>query len=152
MSENDWKKLVIVIFSLLITNNIYALDNKSVPVDSVCITPENAYKLESDLYKLSNIEKIIFQIEKQNMSLQEQTRIYTEQVKILEDKVKAAELLVLFNEKLYKDSLVKQEELYKIKEKTIQDDLDEAKKPRWSTMFGSTGLGVIIAIIAVILL
>jgi len=126
---------------------VYGQEYKTVKSDDVCFSAQDSYKLVTDLEKSKSLERLTVQLEKQTEALLKQNDALKEQVKLLEEKVAAAEALAANQEKIYQANLKKQEELYKVKEKALQDDLKKASSPRWGAMFGSAGLGALITAI-----
>ena len=80
-------------------------------------------------------------LKKENSELIIQNGLLKDQVKLVNDKYIAADALVKSNEILYKQ-----------KEDILNKELSDAKKPRWTAMFASAGVGSLLTLIAIILL
>jgi len=106
----------------------------------------NGYKLELRKYRqILDIDnwrrKNIILLEKVNLELMKQNELLKDQVKLTDEKFKSAEALVIKNEELYNQKI-----------KVLDDELTEAKKPRWKSLFISGGVGACIALLLVVLL
>ena len=137
-------KLATIVFSLILISFVhesYGQDNKTVPKDSVCFTPQDSYRLVTDLENAKNFESLNIQLEKQTVEQLNQIEAYKELVNLMEEKVKAAEDLAANQEKIYQDAMAKHEELYKVKEAALKKDLKEAGKTDWGSLIRSFGLG-----------
>ena len=149
------RRLATIVFSLLLITFVHegcAQDNKTVPKDAVCFTPQDSYRLVTDLENAKNFENLNLQLEKQTVEQMNQIEAYKELVKLMEDKVKAAEELAANQEKIYKDAMAKNEELYKAKEEALKKDLKEAGKTDWGSLIRSFGVGAGVTALLVLIL
>ena len=85
------------------------------------------------------LEQQIVLLEKTNSELIKQTELLKEQVNLVNEKFKAAENLVSKNE-----------ELYKQKEKALNEELEQAKKTRWKSLFVAGGVGSAITALVIL--
>lgn len=127
---------IFIIILFLHLTNTYAQTN-----DRICFSIEDSKRLVVELEKGKLLEQNIILLEKSNEELTKQTNLLKEQVQLVNDKFKTAEALVNKNE-----------ELYNQKVKVLNEELDEANKPRWGSLFGSFGLGVLMTGLLIILL
>jgi hypothetical protein len=146
-----WVILLSSIF-IFIPNGYTQQLTKNVPTDSVCISPEVSYKLVEELEKSRITENITIQLEKQTEELNKQIELYKTQVKLLNDTNKAYETYIANQEKIFKQSMNNIEQLNKEKENALKKDLENASKPRWSSLFGAFGLGAGTAALLILLL
>lgn len=107
---------------------------------NICFTQEDSKRLVVELERGRLLEKNLLLLEDQNKELIKQTEILKEQNKLLQEQ------FITCN-----DLLKKNEDLYKLKIKSLENDLDEAKKPRWGSMFSTFGLGAATGIITLLL-
>ncbi len=108
---------------------------------NICFSSDDSKRLVVELEKGRLLEQNIILLEKANLELMKQTELLKEQVKLTDEKFKSAEALVIKNEELYNQKI-----------KVLDDELTEAKKPRWKSMFISGGVGACIALLLVVLL
>ena len=106
----------------------------------ICFTQDDSKRLVVELERGRLLEKNIVLLEQQNQELLKQTEILKEQNKLLQEQFVACN-----------DILKKNDELYKLKIKSLENDLSEAKKPRWGSLFSTFGLGAATGIITVLL-
>lgn len=116
--------LLTISFILLIPSIVYS--------ETVCFNEQDSKKLVIELEKGKLIEKNLELTEKQNLELTKQTEILKEQLKLTKEQLQASQEII-----------VKNEELNKVKEESLQNEIKEAKKPRWGSLFGSFGLGAL---------
>lgn len=128
-------KIFILMFLILffISNVSYA--------QNVCFSEEDSKRLVVELEKGRLLEQNIILLEKVNSELIKQTELLKEQVILVDEKFKSAEAL-----------LIKNDELYNQKIKVIDDELNEAKKPRWKAMFISGGVGALLTLLLIVVL
>jgi len=124
----------VFLFSLLYVTPIYAQQD-------ICFSSDDSKRLVVELEKGRLLEQNIILLEKANSELMKQTELLKEQVKLTDEKFKSAEALVTKNEELYNQKI-----------KVLDDELIEAKKPRWKSLFISGGVGACIALLLVVLL
>jgi len=124
----------VFLFSLLYVTPIYAQQD-------ICFSSDDSKRLVVELEKGRLLEQNIILLEKANSELMKQTELLKEQVKLTDEKFKSAEALVIKNEELYNQKI-----------KVLDDELTEAKKPRWKSLFISGGVGACIALLLVVLL
>ena len=124
----------VFLFSLLYVTPIYAQQD-------ICFSSDDSKRLVVELEKGRLLEQNIILLEKVNNELMKQTELLKEQVKLTDEKFKSAEALVIKNEELYNQKI-----------KVLDDELTEAKKPRWKSLFISGGVGACIALLLVVLL
>jgi len=129
------------LLSLIISFLLLFIVEFSYSQDRVCFSVEDSKRLVVEIEKGRLLEKNIVLIEKSNEELIKQTELLKEQVNLLNDKFEAAEKL--------KD---KNEEIYKQKEKVLNDELTEAKKPRWGSLFAAGGIGSIATLVLLLVL
>ena len=145
MKPNSKVKLCLILTILFIM--LAVISSKSYgqnivsPNDKICFSIEDSKRLVVELEKSKLLEQNIILLEKSNEELIKQTELLKEQVKLMDDKFKSAEALVIKNEELYNQKL-----------KVLNDELNEAKKPRWKSLFVSGGVGAVLAVLLVILL
>jgi len=123
----------LLLFFVLNINVLYA--------QNVCFSPDDSKRLVVELEKGRLIEQNIILLEKVNSELIKQTELLKEQVLLVDEKFKSAEALVTKNEELYNQKI-----------KVLDDELNEAKKPRWKSMFISSGVGALLALLLVVVL
>ena len=124
----------VFLFSLLYVTPIYAQQD-------ICFSSDDSKRLVVELEKGRLLEQNIILLEKANSELMKQTELLKEQVILVDEKFKSAEALVIKNEELYNQKI-----------KVLDDELNEAKKPRWKSLFISGGVGACIALLLVVLL
>lgn len=124
----------VFLFSLLYVTPIYSQQD-------ICFSSDDSKRLVVELEKGRLLEQNIILLEKANLELMKQTELLKEQVKLTDEKFKSAEALVIKNEELYNQKI-----------KVLDDELTEAKKPRWKSLFISGGVGACIALLLVVLL
>ena len=107
----------------------------------VCFSQDDSKKLVVELERGRLLEKNITLLEQQNEELIKQTNILKEQNKLYQEQFQMAN-----------DLMKKKDELYKLKTDTLENDLKEAKKPRWGSLFGTFGLGAASAFALLLLL
>jgi len=108
---------------------------------NICFSSDDSKRLVVELEKGRLLEQNIILLEKVNLELMKQNELLKDQVKLTDEKFKSAEALVIKNEELYNQKI-----------KVLDDELTEAKKPRWKSMFISGGVGACIALLLVVLL
>ena len=123
-------------FLIILGTNLYAKDG-----DEVCFTQDQALSIAVELKTGQLNANLVVKYEAKIAEQDSQIKATEEKVTVLSEKV---------------DESLKQIEL----NKKIADDKDEArlqeikdlKKPKWSSMFGSFGLGAVVAgILALVL-
>lgn len=124
----------VFLFSLLYVTPIYAQQD-------ICFSSDDSKRLVVELEKGRLLEQNIILLEKVNLELMKQNELLKDQVKLTDEKFKSAEALVIKNEELYNQKI-----------KVLDDELTEAKKPRWKSLFISGGVGACIALLLVVLL
>lgn len=124
----------VFLFSLLYVTPIYAQQD-------ICFSSDDSKRLVVELEKGRLLEQNIILLEKVNLELMKQNELLKDQVKLTDEKFKSAEALVNKNEELYNQKI-----------KVLDDELNEAKKPRWKSLFISGGVGACIALLLVVLL
>lgn len=130
--------MLLFVLSLVFNTNSYG---QSISNSDVCFSIEDSKRLVVELEKGRLLEQNILLLEKSNEELIKQTELLKEQVKLMDDKFKSTEALVIKNEELYNQKL-----------KVVNDELNEAKKPRWKSLFVSGSVGAVLAVLLVILL
>lgn len=131
-------KQILMIFFLSIMFLIPFTIN--VNAQNICFTQEDSKRLVIELERGRLIEKNLILLEQQNQELVKQIDILKQQNQLLQEQFQAANEL-----------LKKNEELNKLRIDGLENDLKEAKKPRWGSLFSSFSLGALSAF-AVILL
>ena len=131
------KQTLIIFFLSLIFLIPFTIN---VNAQNVCFTQEVSKKLVMELERGKLLEKNIILLEEQNQELLKQIDIIKQQNQLLQEQFQAANEL-----------LKKNEELNKLRIDGLENDLKEAKKPRWGSLFSSFSLGALSAF-AVILL
>lgn len=164
MKRNNFFKICAVLFFVLIATNVYAYGNKdnNANKDSnysydesytslakdlqiieqearICFSDETAKKLVIEIEQCRIVNKNIVNYYKSNVELTKQIELLKLETSLLREKFEVADKLLKTNE-----------ELYKQKEEVLNNELDEAKKPRWNSMFISGGIGAALALILVI--
>ena len=124
----------VFLFFLLYVTPIYAQQD-------ICFSSDDSKRLVVELEKGRLLEQNIILLEKVNLELMKQNELLKDQVKLTDEKFKSAEALVTKNEELYNQKI-----------KVLDDELIEAKKPRWKSLFISGGVGACIALLLVVLL
>ena len=124
----------VFLFSLLYVTPIYAQQD-------ICFSSDDSKRLVVELEKGRLLEQNIILLEKANSELMKQTELLKEQVKLTDEKFKSAEALVIKNEELYNQKI-----------KVLDDELTEAKKPRWKSLFISGGVGAILTLLLIVVL
>ena len=124
----------VFLFFLLYVTPIYAQQD-------ICFSSDDSKRLVVELEKGRLLEQNIILLEKVNLELMKQNELLKDQVKLTDEKFKSAEALVIKNEELYNQKI-----------KVLDDELTEAKKPRWKSLFVSGGVGAVLAVLLVILL
>jgi hypothetical protein len=129
------KFISIILFVFLLTGICYAQKPIPIPVSSnsekVCFSVEDSKRLVVELEKGRLLQQNLVLLEKTNIELSKQIDLLKEQVKVTGDLVS------------------KNEELNNQKLKVLQDELEEAKKPRWKSLFIAGGVGGLITLILV---
>ena len=108
---------------------------------NICFSSDDSKRLVVELEKGRLLEQNIILLEKVNSELMKQTELLKEQVKLTDEKFKSAEALVIKNEELYNQKI-----------KVLDDELTEAKKPRWKSLFISGGVGAILTLLLIVVL
>ena len=115
---------------------------KSIPTEPyVCFSSEDAKRLTVELEKCKIVEKNIVMYYNSNVELSKQIELLKEEIELLNQKYQVAE-----------DLEKKNEEIYAQKIKVYETELADAKKPKWGAMFGSFGLGALVAAVLCIAL
>lgn len=127
----------LIIFSFLIFLFLPIISHSQ----DICFSQDDGKKLVMELERGRLIEQNLILIEEQNKELMKQTEILKEQNKIYQEQFQAAYELIKKNE-----------ELYKLKTDALENDLKEAQKPRWGSLFGTYGLGAASAFLLLLLL
>jgi len=127
--------LILLLMGVAFVEVSYSKDNR------VCFSVEDSKRLVVELEKGKIIEKNLGLLEKSNIELSKQIDLLKLEVSLVNDKFLTSEKLLKTNE-----------DLYKKKEKVLNDELNEAKKTRWGSLFASGGLGVIITLVLCIAL
>jgi len=104
----------------------------------ICFSDETGRKLVVELEQCRIVNKNIGNYYKSNVELTKQIELLKLETSLLREKFEVADKLLKTNE-----------ELYKQKEEAINNELEEAKKPRWTSMFLSGGVGALLALLAV---
>lgn len=112
------------------------LDNSN-----VCMTTEFSKKLVVELKKCRLEEKALVSCTNSNIELSQQVSLLVEEVDLLKQKYDITNNL-----------LIKNEEIHNQKFKVVNDELDQAKKPRWGSLFSAGALGAALMGLAIILL
>ena len=133
MKPNKIFFVFLILFFVLNVNVLHA--------QNICFSSDDSKRLVVELEKGRLLEQNIILLEKVNLELMKQNELLKDQVKLTDEKFKSAEALVIKNEELYNQKL-----------KVLDDELTEAKKPRWKTLFISGGVGACIALLLVVLL
>ena len=135
--------LLIIVSIILVTVDICFAQSNSIkiPTTNICFSIEDSKVLVVELEKGRIIEQNNKLLEQSNLELIKQTDLLKEQVKLVEDKFKATESLVSKNEELYNQKI-----------KVINDESNEAKKPRWKSMFVSGGVGALLTLLLIVVL
>lgn len=131
------KKIMIFIlfFSLIITSISYSKDN-----EYIAFSQSDAKRLVVELEKI--------ELTNQNLTIAEKEIIeYVKQVDILKDQLKLTKEQLESANNLIK----KNEELYNLKEKSLENNLKEASKPKWDLLFGSFGLGAVVTLTLILI-
>lgn len=129
-------KLILILSIGLMLSIIPLISN----AQNICFNQDDSKRLVVELERGRLLEKNIVLLEQQNQELLKQTEILKEQNKLLQEQFVACN-----------DILKKNDELYKLKIKSLENDLSEAKKPRWGSMFSTFGLGAATGIITLLL-
>jgi len=108
---------------------------------NICFSSDDSKRLVVELEKGRLLEQNIILLEKVNSELMKQTELLKEQVILVDEKFKSAEALVIKNEELYNQKI-----------KVLDDELTEAKKPRWKSLFISGGVGAILTLLLIVVL
>lgn len=145
MKLSNIDKIKIILSLLMILFVLGLMSNKSygqsINNTDVCFSIEDSKRLVVELEKGRLLEQNIILIEKTNNELIKQTELLKEQVKLTDDKFKSAEALVTKNEELYNQKI-----------KVLDDELIEAKKPRWKSLFISGGVGALLTLLLIVVL
>lgn len=107
----------------------------------VCFSQEDSKRLVVELERGRLLEKNVILLEQQTEELNKQTEILKKQNDLLREQFQIAN-----------DLIKKKDELYNVKIEALQNDLNEAKKPRWGSLFGTFGLGAASAFMLLLLL
>ena len=124
----------VFLFFLLYVTPIYAQQD-------ICFSSDDSKRLVVELEKGRLLEQNIILLEKVNLELMKQNELLKDQVKLTDEKFKSAEALVIKNEELYNQKI-----------KVLDDELTEAKKPRWKSLFISGGVGAILTLLLIVVL
>ncbi len=108
---------------------------------NICFSSDDSKRLVVELEKGRLLEQNIILLEKVNSELMKQTELLKEQVILVDEKFKSAEALVIKNEELYNQKI-----------KVLDDELIEAKKPRWKSLFISGGVGALLTLLLIVVL
>lgn len=108
---------------------------------NICFSSDDSKRLVVELEKGRLLEQNIILLEKVNSELMKQTELLKEQVILVDEKFKSAEALVNKNEELYNQKI-----------KVLDDELTEAKKPRWKSLFISGGVGALLTLLLIVVL
>lgn len=130
--------LVLLSFLIVLSPNILYGQNQCKDDNSVCFTAKDAKRLVVELERGRILTQNIKLLEKSNTELLKQTELLKEQLRIQEEKFQAAENLIKANEEIYNKKL-----------EALQEELDEAKKPRWKSIFASAGVGALLTLVVV---
>jgi hypothetical protein len=139
---------------MLIATNAYSFGSKSdIPDDTsytaiskdlqeieqearICFSDEAAKKLVVEIEQCRIVNKNIVNYYKSNVELTKQIELLKVEITLLKEKFEVADKLLKTNE-----------ELYKQKAEVLNNELEEAKKPRWTSMFISGGVGAALALL-----
>ena len=113
----------------------------SIDNSNVCMSNEEAKKLVVDLKKSKLQQKALISCTNSNYELSQQVSLLREEVDLLKQK-----------SDIINNLLLKNEEIYKQKYEALNDELTEAKKPRWGSLFSAGAIGAILMGLAVIAL
>jgi hypothetical protein len=156
MKRNKIVFIFIVLVILLFSNTSYAEDAyamSSKPSNisttfpevldnsNICMSTEYAKKLVVELKKCRLEEKSLISCTNSNIELTQQISLLREEVELLKQKYTISENLLL-----------KDEEIYKQKVKVINDELIQAQKTRWGSLFGAGAVGAALMGLAFIVL
>jgi hypothetical protein len=133
MKLNNISILIFLFLFFVSTNVSYAQD--------ICFSSDDSKRLVVELEKGRLLEQNIILLEKVNSELMKQNELLKNQVILEDEKFKSAEALVNKNKELYNQKL-----------KVLDDELNEAKKPRWKSMFISSGVGALLTLLLVVVL
>jgi len=148
--------LIMFLFFVLSINvaTSYAEDSLTKTLDSsklstddgdICFEVEDAKRLVVELEKGKILEKNLDLLEKSNDELTKQTQLLKEQIELMNAKIIASQQLITETEKVY----VEKEKVFEEKEVILNDELKEAKKPRWKSIFSAGGIGAAIAAVLI---
>jgi len=149
--------LIMFLFFVLSINvaTSYAEDSLAKTLDSsklitdeegdICFEVEDAKRLVVELEKGKILEKNLDLLEKSNDELTKQTQLLKEQIDLMNEKINAAQKLIDESEKIYGEK----EKVFEEKEVILNDELKEAKKPRWKSIFSAGGIGAAIAAVLI---
>lgn len=145
MKLSNIDKIKIILSLLMILFVLGLMSNKSygqsINNTDVCFSIEDSKRLVVELEKGRLLEQNIILLEKVNSELMKQTELLKEQVILVDEKFKSAEALVTKNEELYNQKI-----------KVLDDELIEAKKPRWKSLFISGGVGALLTLLLIVVL
>lgn len=133
MKPNKIFFVFLILFFVLNVNVSFA--------QNICFSSDDSKRLVVELEKGRLLEQNIILLEKVNSELMKQTELLKEQVILVDEKFKSAEALVNKNEELYNQKI-----------KVLDDELTEAKKPRWKSLFISGGVGALLTLLLIVVL